>query len=353
MAIAGVASAQAPPRASGTVKVTAADSLTVTNSAGKDVTVAVPSGAQVVQVPPGSTNLSSATPTTFSNISIGDKVLVTGTAGDAPDSLHAVRVVVMKSEAIAETHAAEEAAWQHGGGGLVQTVDTANGAIVVTSGARTLTVHVVPTTTFRRYSGDSVKFEDAVGSQLSDVRAGDQLRVRGARTPDGSSIQADAIVTGSFRNFSGLLSAIDSANGTITLKDLASKKVVTVKVTANSDLRRIPLEVATRFAARTSGAAAAGGAAPAAGAARAAGSDLSQMLSRLPTETLGGLKVGEAVMIVATQPPADAAQPTAVTLLVGVEPILQASPKGDTQLSPWSMGGDPGGGGGGGGGGAR
>ena len=79
------------------------------------------------------------------------------------------------------------------------------------------------------------------------------------------------------------------------------------------------------------------------------------MLSRLPTETLGGLKVGEAVMIVATQPPADGAQPTAVTLLAGVEPILQASPKGDTQLSPWSMGGAPdtGGGGGGGGGGAR
>jgi len=353
LALAGVAGAQATPRATGTVKATAADSITVTTSAGKDVTVAIPSAAQVVQVPPGSTNLSAATPTTLGNISIGDKVLVTGTAGDTPDSLHAARVVVMKSAAIAETHAAEEAAWQHGGGGLVQTVDGANGTIVVMSGARTLTVHVQPTTTFRRYSGDSVKFEDAVASQLSDVRAGDQLRVRGARAADGSSIQADAIVTGSFRNFSGLLSSIDGANGTITLKDLATKKVVTVKVTSNSDLRRIPTEVAARFAARTSGAAAAGGTAPAAGAARAAGSDLSQMLSRLPTETLGGLKVGEAVMIVATQPPADAAQPTAVTLLAGVEPILQASPKGDTQLSPWSMGGEPAGGGGGGGGGAR
>jgi len=353
LAIAGIAGAQTAPRTSGTVKATAADSLTVTNAAGQDVTVAVPSAAQVVQVPPGSKTLAGATPTTFSNIAAGDKVIVTGTAGDAPDSLHAVRVIVMKSADIAETHAAEEAAWQHGGGGLVQTVDTANGTIVVMSGAHTLTVHVAPTTTFRRYSGDSVKFGDAVASQLSDVRAGDQLRVRGTRAADGTSIQADAIVTGSFRNFSGLLSSIDSANGTITLKDLATKKVVTVKVSANSDLRRIPTEVAARFAARTSGAAAAGGAAPAAGTARAAGSDLSQMLSRLPTETLGGLKVGEAVMIVATQPPADAAQPTAVTLLAGVEPILQASPKGDTQLSPWSMGGDPGAGGGGGGGGAR
>jgi len=354
LVIAGFAGAQTP-RASGTVKATAADSITVTNSAGKDVTVAVPTAAQVVQVPPGSTNLSAATPTTLSNISVGDKVLVTGTVGDASDSLHAVRVVVMKSAAIAETHAAEEEAWQHGGGGLVQTVDPANGTIVVMSGAHTLTIHVQPTTTFRRYSGDSVKFEDAVASQLSDVRAGDQLRVRGARAADGGSIVADAIVTGSFRNFSGLLSSIDGANGTITLKDLATKKVVTVKVTSNSDVRRIPLEMATRFAARSAAAAAGpGGAAPTAGAARAAGSDLSQMLSRLPTETLGGLKVGEAVMIVATQPPADSAQPTAVTLLAGVEPILQASPKGEMQLTPWSMGGAPdAGGGGGGGGGAR
>ncbi len=35
---------------------------------------------------------------------------------------------------------------------------------------------------------------------------------------------------------------------------------------------------------------------------RSAGLDLSQMLSRLPTETLAGLKVGDAVMIVATSP---------------------------------------------------
>ena len=256
LAIAGVASAQAPPHASGTVKATAADGITVTNSAGKDITVAVPTAAQVVQVPPGSKTLADATPTTLSSISAGDKVIVTGTAGDAPDSLHAVRVIVMKSAAIAESHAAEEAAWQRGGGGLVQSVDAANGTIVVMSGAHTLTVHVQPTTTFRRYSGDSVKFEDAVASQLSDVRPGDQLRVRGARAADGSSIQADAIVTGSFRNFSGLLSSIDGANGTITLKDLATKKVVTVKVSSNSDLRRIPLEMATRFAARSAGAAA-------------------------------------------------------------------------------------------------
>jgi len=45
-------------------------------------------------------------------------------------------------------------------------------------------------------------------------------------------------------------------------------------------------------------------------------------------------------MIVATQG-SQAAGMTAITLLSGVEPILQASPKGSQEmiLSPWSLGG--------------
>jgi hypothetical protein len=53
-------------------------------------------------------------------------------------------------------------------------------------------------------------------------------------------------------------------------------------------------------------------------------------------------------MIVASAPPADGTQPAAVTLLVGVDPILQAAPKGEMTLTPWSVGGGaPEGGGGG------
>jgi co-chaperonin GroES (HSP10) len=359
----GSAVAQAPagtalPRVNGTVKSASAGSLTVTNAAGQDVAVNVPAAAKVVQVAPGSKDLKSATAATMDAIAVGDKVLVTGTAGDAADSLHATRVVLMKSADIATTRAAQEAAWQHGGGGLVKSV--APGSIVVANGTRTMTVTTTPATMFRRYSGDSVRFEDAVGSTFAEIHPGDQLRVRGARSEDGSTIQADEIVTGEFRNFSGLLASIDSAAGTVTLKDLATKKMVTVKVTANSDVRRIPAEMASRFAARASGpgggagaAAGAGASAPAGGgpgagqgagqggqgASARAGMDLSQMLSRLPTETLGGLKVGDAVMIVASQPAADSAQPTAVTVLAGVEPILQAAPKGDMVLTPWSVGG--------------
>jgi hypothetical protein len=177
-------------------------------------------------------------------------------------------------------------------------------------------------------------------------------------------------VTGSFSNFSGTVASVDATAGTLTLKDLATKKTVTVAITPNSDVHRIPTEMATRMAARLRGGAGqgaqganpgAGGAkpAPAAGGAKdeasgddaqhragRAGMDLSQMLSRLPTETLGGLKMGEAVMIVATS--SQPGKATAVTLLAGVEPILAAQPAGQTMtLSPWSIGGGGGDAGGG------
>ena len=72
------------------------------------------------------------------------------------------------------------------------------------------------------------------------------------------------------------------------------------------------------------------------------------MISRLPAETIAGLKVGEAVMIVASSSADDPNKSTAVTLVVGVDPILTAAPQGEgPTLSPWSVGGGvPEGGGG-------
>ena len=175
--------------------------------------------------------------------------------------------------------------------------------------------------------------------------------MRGAKSADGSSIAADELVTGTFHNYSGLITAVDAAAGTVTLKDLSTKKMVTVAITSNSDLRRIPAAMAQRIAAQMKGGVAGAGArsgAPAKtaapedaeGGARRAGMGLSQMLSRLPTETLGGLKTGDAVMIVGTSPSGVSEKSSAVTLLAGVDAILTASPGGQGMtLTPWSMGG--------------
>ena len=365
------AAAPAPAaRQLGTVTAIAGNSLTLKTDAGQQVVVSVPDGARILQLAPGSTDLKTAQTIALKDIEVGDRVLVSGKAGDAAGSFSAARVILMKSGDIAQKHETEQADWQkRGTGGIVSAVDAGTGTLTVTVGAKKVAVTTSPKTQFRRYAGDSVKFEDAKPGTLAQIQPGDQVRVLGTKSDDGSSIPAEVVVSGSFKNLAGLITNIDAAKGTLTLKDLATKKTVTVTITPNSNVRTLPPQAAAMFAARAKGAGAgtgtAGGGSPQAsgagqaeasgggrpgGAGRSAGGDLSQLVSRLPNKTIADLKAGDAVMIVASQPDPGSATVTAVTLLSGVEPILAATPSGGPAmtLSPWNLGGEgaPEGGGG-------
>jgi hypothetical protein len=353
-----VAQAPAMARQLGTVKAVEGNTVTLTTSAGSDVTVTVSADAPVLQLPPGSTDLKAATPAKLADIAVGDRVLASGKAGDTPGTLTALRVVVMKSSDIAARNAAEQRAWQRGLGGLVKSVD--GNVITVGSGARVIKIETTPATTFKRYAADSVDFANALPSTLADVHVGDQVRARGTLADDRLSITADQVVTGTFENLSGAIASVDVAAQSLTLKDLATKKTVTVYVTPKSDLRSLPAQAAAAFAARSrpggaatagagqavrpSGAGAAGGADSAGARPHSAGFDLSQMLARLPTESLSDLHAGQAVMIVAS--PGANGNPTAITLLSGVDAILSATPSGQQPitLSPWNIGEPEGGG---------
>lgn len=345
--------AQAAPHQSGTVKATTDSGLTLTTAASQDYTVTVSPATKVLIVPPGAA-VKDATAGAMTDVAVGDKAIVLGTAGDTGTTLTATKVYLLKAAAIAQSHAATETAWTQGVGGIVKSVDVTGSKVELSSGLKTVSVVVTPSTVIRHYSGDSVSFTDAKTCALSAVKPGDQLRVRGTKAMDGLTITADEMVAGTFHNFSGLVIAVDATAGTVTLKDLATKKTVTVTVSPNSNVRRISPQmaqgIATRMKGGAAGAGAGAGAADSAGAQRAGrgGADLSQMLTRLPTETVAGLKAGEAVMIVASSPPDDPAKNAVVTLVVGVEPLLTASPSGDMTLSPWSIGGNMAGGEGGG-----
>ncbi len=346
--------AQAPAavRQLGTVKAIDGGTITLTTAAGAQVSVAIAPGVPVLQLPAGSTDLKSATSAGMEDIAVGDRILATGKAGDAPGSITASRVILMKSTDIAALHAAEQREWQRGLGGLVKSVDGSE--IAVASGTRMLKIETTPATVFKRYAQDSVDFSNAQPGALGEIHPGDQLRARGTVSDDRMSIAAREVITGTFDNLAGVISAVNSAAGTLTLKDLSTKKNVTVTVTAKSDLRNLPADAAARFAART-GAAATGSGAPRAAAdangrppatapattaprPRSAGADLSQMLSHLPTQSLADLKPGQAVMIVASE--SSGGNPTAITLLSGVEAILSATPAGShpVTLSPWNLG---------------
>jgi co-chaperonin GroES (HSP10) len=350
----------------GTVTAIAGNSLTLKTDAGQEVVVSVPDGTRILQLAPGSTDLKTAQTIALKDIEVGDRVLVSGKAGDSAGTFAAARVILMKSSDIAQKHETEQADWQkRGTGGIVSAVDAGTGTLTVTVGAKKVAVTTSGKTQFRRYAGDSVKFEDAKPGTLAQIQVGDQLRVLGTKSDDGSSIPAEVVVSGSFKNLAGLIATIDAANGTLTLKDLATKKTVTVAITANSNVRTLPPQAAAMFAARAkgAGAGASGGGSPQpagqaeasgggrpGGAGRSAGGDLSQLVSRLPNKTIADLKVGDAVMIVASQSDPGSGKVTAVTLLSGVEPILAATPSGGPAmtLSPWNLGGEgtPEGGGG-------
>jgi co-chaperonin GroES (HSP10) len=345
------AAASATSRQIGTVKGISGTSITLTTDAGQEVVVGVADGARILQLAPGSTDLKTAQTIALTDIAVGDRVLLTGKAGDA-GALVASRVILMKSTDIAQKHELEQADWQRRGiGGIVSSVDASSGAVTVAVGARKIQVNTSGSTKFRRYSGDSVKFEDALPGTLAQIQPGDQLRVRGAKSEDGSSVQAEEVVSGSFKNLAGVIASLDVANGTLTLKDLATKKMMTVKITANSSVRALPPQAAAMFAARARGGAAGGGGhavgsgggteASGEAAGRSSRGDLSQMVNRLPAGTLSDLKVGNAVMIVASQADPRSTTVTAVTLLSGVEPILAATPNGTPEmtLSPWNVGG--------------
>jgi hypothetical protein len=363
---------QAAPRtppAVGTIKSITANSLVLATDSGTELKVQLPAEVRVVRVPPGSKDLKEATAIQLSDLQAGDRILVRGRPGEDASSLVATTVIAMKKADIAEKQAKEREEWQrHGIGGLVKSLDVASGSITIgtltAAGPKDVVIHAGKDTVLRRYAPGSIKFDDAKTAPITDIHPGDQVRARGSRSADGSEFTADEIVSGSFRNIAGPIVAVEADKGTITVDDIATKKHVELKVTADSQMRKVPPEMAQRIAMRlrasaseASGNAAAGttnqsaGAAPPSGgpgaAARGAGmggsprnggGDMQQMLSRLPVSPLSDLQKGDVVMIVATSGQGDG-QTTVITLLGGVEPILQASTRGQAEsiLSPWSL----------------
>jgi Cu/Ag efflux protein CusF len=364
----------------GTVQTLNGTSLTVKNDAGATMQVTVQDGAKLLRIEPGQKTLAGASPFNLSDLATGDRVMARGSAN--PDgSLTASMLVAIKSADIAQKQAQEQEAWQkNGSGGLVKSVDAAAGTVTISigTGGREEVIHTTPTTIFRRYAPGSVKFDQAVKSSLSEIKPGDQLRARGTKGP--GTLDAEEIVSGSFRNIAGSVQAIDASASTVTVTDTTTKKPVLIFITPDSELKKLDPAVAQRIAARLSGggnrpggSGAPAGAGPAAGApagggppsggapggagpgggpggrAPGSGPDFQQVLAHAPTITLKDLQKGNMVIVVATegQTPGSA---TGITLVAGVEQMLQASTSGSQAMfsSAWNLGGGGGGGEGGG-----
>ena len=383
------AAAQTPaptktPPAVGTIKSISGTTILLATDSGGELKITLTPEVKYLRVPPGSKDLKEAVPIQLSDLQEGDRILVRSKPGADDTRLEASTVIAMKKADISAKQTHEREDWQRRGiGGLVKSADPSAGILTIgtttAAGTKDVEIHVSKTTVLRRYAPNSVKFDDAKPSSLAEIKPGDQLRARGTKSEDGASFTAEEIVTGAFRNIAGTIEAVDSGAGTLMVKDLASNKTVQIKISSDSQIRKMPQPMAQRIAMRLKGitpdaagapngaanagvkpgspsssGAPAGSSAQGGGSAQGwqggagggtggpprngAGGDIQQMLSRLPASPLGDFQKGDAVMIVATSGQSDS-EAVAITVLGGVEPILQASPQGGASsiLTPWSL----------------
>ena len=387
--------AQTAAKAVGTVKSVTGNAVVITTDTGAENTITFADSARIVRAALGQTDLKSASPIQISDIQVGDRLFARGQAGDS-GALVASSVIVMKKTDIAQRRQNERDEWRRGLGGIVKEVNVGNGVITVANSVaasgKPIVVHVSPQTDVRRYSPDSVKFDDAKPGTLDEVKPGDQIRARGTKNSDGTEFTAQAIVSGTFRNISGTVVSTDAAKHSVTVTDLVTKKPVVVRVSSDSELRKLPPMAAARIAMRLKGGTPDAAAEPSAtgqgrpdngntGQVQGGGNrggwqgqsgigvgkgpgpgsqggnwrgngggppDFQQMLSRMPAIAISDLNKGDAVMLVATEGTSSSG-PTAIKLIAGVEPLLTAAPAGAGAamiLSPWNLSaGEPAGGG--------
>ena len=377
LALGAFAQTQTSSVSIGTVKSISGNSIVLTTDTGDIVNITVQDGARLLRIEPGETDLKKASPLTLSDVQAGDRIRVRGSLAPDGKTVQAVSVIAIKKEDVAQRQQKDLQDWQRrGAGGLVKSVDSAANTVNVSVAGigttKEVAIKATPSTKIRRYSEDSVKFDDAKPSDLGKVNVGDQLRARGNKNADGTTLDAEEIVFGSFRNVAGLITAVDPAKNTITVADLATKKAVTIRIAGDSQMHKLPQMAAALIAMRLKGitppgfGGAAGGTGGTMGANRAnsgtgpgpqsaasqgpggqrpgggaGGGDLQQMLNRMPVVQLAELQKGDAVMVVTTEGSATS-DVTAVNLISGVEPILTAAPNGASAaaslLSPWNLG---------------
>jgi hypothetical protein len=303
---------------------------------------------------------------TLQEVGEGDRVVVLGKVADDQKSVPARILIVATKADLAQKQERDREEWRRRG--IVGTVSALNPetkeiTLQLRSFAGAQTINIAASgekVKFRRYAPDSVRFGDAKPSSLADIKVGDQLRAKGDRSEDGSRFTAEEIVTGTFRSIRGTVESVNAQSNEIKVKDMGTGQTVTISISKDSMVRRIPAEFAQRLAMRgqrNGGGSGAQGEASADAQPRPQGEgavggggggrrrpegagaggegmgyrrrmggapDILEMLERLPPVTVAELKPGEMVIVSSTAG-ADASRATAIALVAGVDALLQGA----------------------------
>ncbi len=293
------------------------------------------------------------TPATASDISTGDKVLVSGFPSADGKTVPAIRVYLMSKSDIASKNAKEAAEWRTRGiSGTISAVNAQTGQVTVEVAGMMATTKTVLTpkadAKFRRYSTESFKFSDAKIGTFADLSVGDSIRAKGDRSADGTSFAAEEILTGAFQQVVGTVKLIDAATSEVVITDRITKKDITVSFAAASTMKRFPPEFAERLAGEANAQGGPGGGAPRTGGQPAGGQPaagnpgqgqpqggqrpggmgggprggIDEMLDRFPTIGAADLKVGDMIAVSSSKTKPEE-KIKAIKLLAGVEPFVR------------------------------
>lgn len=319
----------------GDVLSVAADKAVVKTTDG-EVSLVLSSATEYKRVPPENPVLKAAVPAALTDIGVGDKLLVSGKLSEDKKSLAAKSIYLMTKSDIAGRQAKDKERWSTRGiSGRVTAVnpDTKQITVEVRGLGAATSVVLTPKeqVRFLRYAPNSVNYNEAVASKISDVTAGDMIRAVGDKSADGASFAAEEIVTGAFQTHAGTVKTVDIEKNEVVITELQSKKDVTVSLGSASTLKKFPEQMAQMMAARqtggANGAGGQGGQRPMGGQGGPGGAPrggIDDMLERFPNITAADLKVGD-MIAVSSSKTATLDRITAIKLLAGVEPFLRAA----------------------------
>lgn len=358
--VVGLVSISAQPKPSvvtGDVVSTDSSKIVIKTKDG-DLDVVLSGTTEFKRVPPENPVLKAAVAATITDVSVGDKLMVTGVFGDDKKSLPARAVYIMSKSDIAQKQAKENERWATRGiTGRVTAVNTSAGQITIdVRGMMSSTSVVISPKSeiiYKRYAPNSVRYDEAKESSIADIKVGDMLRAVGDRGADNTTFTAEEVLTGAFQTVAGTVKSVDAEKGEIVVTDMATEKDSIIKVTTSSQLKRFPEDMATRMASFGGGAAPGGqggirpagggrpgaqpgqpggqpgaGGQPGPGGMRMGGgagrNGIDDMFERLPAIGVADLKVGD-VIAVSSSKGNDSSSVTAIKLVAGVEPFVKAA----------------------------
>ena len=344
----------------------ASNQMMVRADSGVIATVGINEKTQYKRMAPDAKTLAGATDITLADVGQGDRIWARWRPGTDQKTVPAAQLVVMSKADLAKKQQQERAEWQKRGvSGIVASVNPSTQEITVSSRSmmgqpQNVVIPVNEKVLMRRYPPDTIpKYSEAKPSKLAEVKVGDQLRALGDKSADGLRLTAEEVVFGTFKIAGGTVTALDVANNQIKINDLQTKKSLTIVIKPDSVIRRFPQGGAMMLGgmggpggpgaggpgqarpqgqaqpgqtqtaqgpagqgAKPQGAGGPGG--PQGGGMRpGGGGNMADMLEKLPVISISELKVGD-VVLMSSLPGADPTQLTAISLVSGVEPLLQA-----------------------------